>query len=803
MKAPYNFVPLSDQVVIPYWSGYVSHDIPFENSKSGKIRLKIEAKSPIYVRNGVPRSGNEKSSLHKAFNQIDGKYFIPGSSVKGMLRSVVEIMSFGRMKNKVNPEKYSVRDFQNTRGPNAIYPLSDLSQKVYCGWLYKKNDQYFIIPCGKPDRISHKNLDVLCKDPKISEHYKNSKNVNSDYAKSAVSKNGIFDFEKEQRFVFDYENNGRSVYKIDPQGKEGTIVLTGQPSQRKEPKTGKAHGKHLEFIFWKQNSEEITVPEEVINNFFFAYYDHDPQNQNHDWKWRKKELNQGKKIPVFYRKEPTGNTESILDIGLTMLYKITYNNSVVDLINRHQGNATSYDMAETIFGYVDDKKALKGRVQLGHAFLTNNKTPLEERMAVFAGPKASYYPTYIEQSNHQGKSSTQIYMTYMNEEAVIRGWKRYPVHSSSEVKEYKLPERGDGTINYEVVTRFVPLPPGSEFEFDLVYHNLRPEELGALISAITFHHTDGLYHSLGGGKPLGYGKVKMTIEDGLDFDEQVEAMKAYEAYMEYSLKDGVESGWLQSSQLRELVSMAHPAQDDKILEYMDMKKKEFTNAKKEKKVLVRYSELSQNRIEVSSMISHEELQEAEKFYKEEAMQFSKTPELSELKEEYVEEMKKTLEDKLPNIKEFLRAKLMDRRNRIRKQELEAMKKREEQERLEKRKENQAEALDSGFKVNESFRVGHRDAFKNLRREIMRYVQKINGMGSGEFRRKVDEIPVPWLKEKDVEEVYDLLKEIYSNANKRNRKQWNKPVGQNHIFQDITKWIGEARTTKLFEELEIK
>lgn len=99
ITAPYNFIPLSDKVVMPFWAKYVSHDIPFENAQSGILKVKITAKSPIYVRNGVSRKVDQKAAERNEFNNIDGRYFIPGSSLKGMIRNVMEIMSYGRMKN--------------------------------------------------------------------------------------------------------------------------------------------------------------------------------------------------------------------------------------------------------------------------------------------------------------------------------------------------------------------------------------------------------------------------------------------------------------------------------------------------------------------------------------------------------------------------------------------------------------------------------------------------------------------------------------------------------------------------------
>ena len=113
IKAPFNFVPLSEKVFFPDWADQISQDIPFSDGLSGTIELKITAESPIFVRNGHNREDKEaKNADYKSFSKTpDGKYFIPGTSIKGAIRNVLEIMSFGKM-SKVADNRYSIRDLQ-------------------------------------------------------------------------------------------------------------------------------------------------------------------------------------------------------------------------------------------------------------------------------------------------------------------------------------------------------------------------------------------------------------------------------------------------------------------------------------------------------------------------------------------------------------------------------------------------------------------------------------------------------------------------------------------------------------------
>lgn len=637
ITTPYNFVPLNKKVVSPWWANYISHDIPFENAQSGALELTITAKSPIYVRN----SGKNET----AFNKDKNGYFIPGSSIKGMIRNVLEIMSFGNMSTKVADQKYSVRDFQN----KDIYPKENLGSQTFCGWLQKVNGEYLLTDCGKSGRIAHKELDKLCGSKKISDYYKTATNIKTDKDKSSKSKNTLFPFAGKHRFTFSHEDVMRRIYKFDPNGKEeGEIVLTGQPSVRKEPKDGQASGKHLEFIFFQSNRAPEKVEESVIKNFFFAYYDHDRNQQKDDWKWRGQQLKNGEKIPVFFRRRDDG--KGIKDIGLSYLYKITYDYSVLDSIRNLQGDVNNHDLSDCIFGYTKGLDSLKSRVHVSHARLNGSVESLEPVNAVLAGPKASYYPTYIDQGSNE---TVARYKTFMDKNATISGWKRYPVRNG-EVAPNAAPND-----NENILTHFRPLPQESTFKCTISYHNLRLEELGALISAITFHKTDNLFHSLGMAKPLGYGKVSVSIDN---YNEvMTKAMKNFECFMNYSL----EAEWWREPQLVNLLTMARGATSRKVdekLRYMPLAN--FVAAKGRRNTDPKYA-LRRFNLICGSDVFPESLLQNDDFeaYKSEVdrQKFDPMKSADEIKKDAIASAKKSLESALGERKRELLSALKEHR----------------------------------------------------------------------------------------------------------------------------------------------
>ncbi|MCI0501435.1 MAG: RAMP superfamily CRISPR-associated protein, partial [Epsilonproteobacteria bacterium] len=153
ITAPYNFVPLNKEVFYPSWSEDVSHDVPFEDGESGEIDITITAKSPIFIRNHS--DDKEKPSVefcHFIYENGAKEFYIPGSSFKGMVRSVLEIMSFSKI--AIDEEKFkkpiSVRDMTNQK--------ELVGTANGCGFLIKNGDTYQIEDCGNILTISHFDL---------------------------------------------------------------------------------------------------------------------------------------------------------------------------------------------------------------------------------------------------------------------------------------------------------------------------------------------------------------------------------------------------------------------------------------------------------------------------------------------------------------------------------------------------------------------------------------------------------------------------------------------------------------------
>jgi CRISPR-associated protein (TIGR03986 family) len=306
-------------------------------------------------------------------------------------------------------------------------------------------------------------------------------------------------------------------------------------------------------------------------DFLFIHHDAE-ESSNTDMSWPnhwRGEFRAGRQVPVFYlQSEPAAETGR-LQIGLAYLPKLAGDFSIYDMI-RHTSDKhlqeKGFDFTTLVFGRVgkEPEDALKGRVYFEPAILQGNATPIANPPAtILNGAKPSYFPNYIKQTtNAEGDelAAGKQYATYLrtdeNQTPQIRGWKRYPARP-----EYTPEAIPAGNDNTNVQTRLHVLPKDTQFKSRVVFHNLKPEELGALLWSI---HLEGHRHGLGMGKSFGAGQVTVAI--GWDVQkivcndtktmvgEQKNYVSAFSAYMQKHLGG---KKWNDTEQVRSLLAMTY------------------------------------------------------------------------------------------------------------------------------------------------------------------------------------------------------------------------------------------------------
>jgi len=576
VKSVYNFVPAPEEkdVFKPDWAVQVNHDIPFSDGESGEIELTITAKTPIFIRNGhtkgdkdifdkiksgdIRTPNREQQNAYDryiSFSNLNGKYFIPGTSIKGMIRNVLEIMSFSRMK-QVGNDIFGFRNLKNDKFNAEI-----TRNKLRTGWLEKIDSNWVITECAI-GRISirdiERNYNVRFNaESSANEKYELLRNIQ---LLNKFSKNKDLGLTIRGNFIktgtlYDFNNSGNF---------EGHLVFFGSIGNKK-----------YEYIYTEPNNNQYDISLDQKERF--DAIDKDDTTQ---WQYLNSNKNPypNRRIPVFFALD---ENEKVKHFGFSRLYKITNTKYLEELspLRTYYNLQENYklDLSETIFGTVEDTEkvhgknrnrlSLKGRVYINHAFAQGEVKEGGEVKMVLGSPKASYFPFYLKDSK-----------TYL-ENATLSGFKKYPLHST--LKDSALNDE-----NSEIETIIKPLPEATVFTCKLRFHNLRKGEIGALLSAISFHGQDDLLdHNLGSAKPLGYGRVNISLRIGSSLKFSLEEyLLAFEQMMLAQ-----KPNWLKSAALKELYAMSKDPLKDFLLKYPQLEY--VTDSGQKENEFLKYKEL--------------------------------------------------------------------------------------------------------------------------------------------------------------------------------------------------------------------
>lgn len=556
LHVPYNFVPLANKVYYPEWAHLISHDIPFSDGEDGIIELSIQNHTPLFTRNSVRRDDKDEYSSYVLDSSGQKKYFIPGSTLRGCFRSVMEILSFAKM-NIYNDDSFGFRYFTTQR--KGMPSFVEQMKGIKCGWMQKKGEDYVIYECLRGvQKIRHYTiLKMFFPDFLAGED-----------GETAATKQVSMDPEEIYPIV-DVEE-GAVTYKENKQEKR---VPAGR---YRIVCTGYMEGKKVEYLFSEEQSEAVNVDKEVIKAFN-SVHKHTPHYAGLNGKggYLKERLENGEQIPVFYKKQG----QKIESIGITRMYKYPFKYSVREAVlnnydmEERKKMANGIDMPQAVFGHVGDNP-LKGRVVIGNAFMDGvvNDDQLIEFKTVLGQPRASYYPLYVKQN-----ANASTINNYSTENAKVAGRKRYRVIDNGKLVE---PIKGNG--NDKVLSTLRLLPKNNIFKCRIVVHNMRMAEIGALLSAITYNLTPDTYHSIGQGKSFGFGKVKCSVTSmtGLEYSVE-EYIGEFNKHISYFLQTECHSTLGSNESIRMLVSIASPTHSAEDIKQMELD--EFDKFKDEDK----------------------------------------------------------------------------------------------------------------------------------------------------------------------------------------------------------------------------
>ena len=634
IPSPYNFVPASNH--IHFVEAAISQDHPVKDGVCGSIGIAVTNETPLFIRGTKKSAANDGEHAYR----LGDCWAIPGSSLRGMIRSVVEIASFSRL-GPINDLRFGFRDLQN-RDLYGVHMAAISNKtptpKVSACWLTKTNVDLNadVTPENEDDvvaavdvidfmKVENGLLEPLLQDRSFRLGDRNG--AGRRYAALGIRpgelREATFPAHAEKvrehgAKLEGYQTIGE-VRRSDPAGRErikGVIVITGQPSERR-PNAPKNHGsgnpKHHDFLFYGAPRLRVSVTRRQFVDFEFIHgADAEKHGQrttpNPEWKFWQPSFDGGNRVPVFAIFEPSqsGSDRKLRSFGLASMFRLAFEFRTTHALRETQKDVDSpqLDFAESMFGRVPKKRteeeteigALKGRVSFDTLVAdtgdARNETTTVE--AVFGAPKASYYPNYMENGASSDAWGTSVpnggpvsghYQTLMDRGAKLRGWKRYRLQAA--VGSPALPDK----VQEHQIMRFRPLKPATVFTGKIRVHNLRLLELGAILWALDFGGEPGeaARHALGLAKSYGYGRVRIEVRstqlianDGRGGDLTSQARAEFVAHMErWAQEKRIPGGWRKSLHVENLLQIARPVSGNPAeLAYPTLRPNLFTAAKK-------------------------------------------------------------------------------------------------------------------------------------------------------------------------------------------------------------------------------
>ncbi len=528
--APYNFVPLPEKVITIDPADIPGHDVYTGNT--GYIECVLETRSPLYTRSAMDpeffarwadkiremMQDDQAREQYAQFFHLDDaeRPVIPGSSLRGMVRALVEIIGYGKMQwvtdeplvfravgDTTSLGNYYRRRLLRTDGKKRSVPL------VQAGYIEKIGSRWFIQPAQKIGGTSFARIhrELI---PRRLESWRGCKNAYRLWVKL-----GTYDYQPVRGgfLHLKYTPVLEARPKASPGFQEAVLAYSG-PMKSKQREA---------VIFPPDSSADpIGISDDLVR----AYRDQITQGQQ-QLLGQSGVLNPGQ--PVFYLVE----NNQLVFFGHLMLFRLPYGRSPLDLVPKGLRPPNSVDLAEAIFGFVsqekdDRRQARAGRVSFANAHLEPQQTNVwlpRITPRILSGPKPTTFQHYLTQqqpdeveSGRRYKDGTpkmelrlDHYASPPPHETTLRGHKLYWHQGPVELRDVQERNSIDWSTDTQH-TRIKPVKAGVTFRFHIHFENLRDFELGALLWALILPgEADKDYcHSLGMGKPLGLGAVKIT-----------------------------------------------------------------------------------------------------------------------------------------------------------------------------------------------------------------------------------------------------------------------------------------------------
>ncbi|MEQ9621811.1 TIGR03986 family type III CRISPR-associated RAMP protein [Coleofasciculus chthonoplastes] len=530
--APYNFVELPEKVVEA--EPLPDNDRYCPNRHTGQIICTLITESPLYIRcaltptdfanfgdkNNEDLTPEQRRKRADFFtNPANQRPTLPGSSLRGLLRTLVEIVSFGKLDQVSEQQRFFFRAVAADKDEplkKEYEKYLDKGRKVKAGYLTKETDGWYIRPAlsieDKPFVwVEEKDLwgKITELIPMKSSDYRPQYKYNISFG-NLYSKNC-------RRFAKDVSSDCEA-YKY-----RGVLVTSGNMLEASDNPDNLQRKNYCLIREPDTNAELLKISDDAIEHYCHALttfqkgkspYEKNPFNENLGV------LTQGRAI--FYCQPQ--QVKIVTLFGQSPNFRIPFSftgdgraASAVDFIPDYLHNSEILDMAEAIFGYVRNEKQDKNQACAGRVFISDaicertagddiwlKNDPITPK--ILASPKPTTFQHYLVQTDPEArKCELKHYANKPEKETVIRGHKLYWHKGCSPSIVLK-----DSEASESQTTQIKPIKAGVSFTFTIDFENLSDVELGAILWVLNIAQKEEYRLSIGMGKPLGMGAVKIT-----------------------------------------------------------------------------------------------------------------------------------------------------------------------------------------------------------------------------------------------------------------------------------------------------
>mgnify|MGYP001246275444 CR=1 FL=1 len=483
--APYAQIPLAPKVILPDWQSGVSYTSAQQGAVyDGTLQVTLSACSELFTSNGV----EEKGALQ--FNTNPSKQLcINGSSIRSMLRNVVEIAGFGKTQF-VDNHVVATRtpDDPSYLGEFVSNGHDNAKRKPHSGWLSYNEKQ--------------KSWELRLCDSK-SFSYEQMANFN---LRDAAKLDAKAKYQRIKPYLNIKKTNEEPGLERFQRNKYGQwkAVFVGKMKQ----KTG-------DYLFKSTTSgKAIKVKPEVFQNFKTAH----SNRQSHFHYLLTTYIESEGRIPVFawFNNETSADDKTLAFLSLSKLPKLVAKAGPLDILNRldqkRDNVSVRLDLPELLFGRVhDDKKSsgieqgLKNRISCSDFIFTENVVPDSDlRAYVLNSPQASFTPAYLLPNN--GKCGS-----YLQDTPKMKGSHKLYFRAERDTKRLSEKTLANSKLKNLVTKLSNVMPKGARFEGTITFKNLNEVELGALLWAITLGNNQHNKHHLGMAKTFGFGSTELNV----------------------------------------------------------------------------------------------------------------------------------------------------------------------------------------------------------------------------------------------------------------------------------------------------